>query len=261
METKNERKPRRGGKYAASGRKPRGQRQRRRLTRKELLLLAIPVLAVIAAAAITLLAVNHGSSYEFTLPGRQYYCGGNSPVAVGSRMQMDTEGNMTLIRDGQAAPVSLPIYLDGRSELVLSQDMVYYAPRSRFRKRALHFSHIAASNTGLSLTREGKTTRTERGFLYDGEDFYLFLENVVVEFNGYSLELPPLSYVEAIYGGDIMVFNSETKECFMDAAQDSCVAHTPAMDYEVALLADSMTTHDGRKELLVSRPDLMDPIA
>ena len=91
-------------------------------------------------------------------------------------------------------------------------------------------------------------------------DFYLFLEPMKLSFNGYSMDVPALSYVEAVYGGYMMVFNYETKEFFIELSDGSGTAQTPSGDYVISLLGDSMTLHDGSRQLLAIRPDLFDPI-
>ena len=83
---------------------------------------------------------------------------------------------------------------------------------------------------------------------------------MIVYFNGYKMELPALSYVEAVYGGYMMVFNYETKECFTELYDGSGTAQPPSGDYVLSLLGDSVTMRDGSKMLLATRPDLFDPI-
>ena len=109
------------------------------------------------------------------------------------------------------------------------------------------------------LSRE-KETAVDRGFLFDGEDFYLFLEPVVVKFNGYSLELPALSYVEARYNGDVMIFNAQDKSFLIESPKSVVTAGIPTGDYEISLLNDSMVLHDGMRVLLFTRADLLESI-
>ena len=74
------------------------------------------------------------------------------------------------------------------------------------------------------------------------------------------MELPALSYAEAVYGGYMMVYNYETKEFFIEMSDGTGTARVPSGDYEISLMGDSMTLYDGSKKLLATRPDLFDPI-
>lgn len=96
--------------------------------------------------------------------------------------------------------------------------------------------------------------------MFDGKDTYLFLEPMTVSVNGRTLQLPALSYVEAVYGGYVMVFNYETKDCFVELSDGSGTAQPPSGDYEISLLGDSMTMHDGSRSLLATEPSLFDPV-
>ena len=116
------------------------------------------------------------------------------------------------------------------------------------------------ANGTVTVQRERNSRVAESGFLYDGGDQYIFLEPMIVYFNGYKMELPALSYVEAVYGGYMMVFNYETKECFTELSDGSGTAQPPSGDYVLSLLGDSVTMRDGSKMLLATRPDLFDPI-
>lgn len=235
----------------------------RRLTWVERMILLAPVAAAVAAVVIINLFFNRKlMSYELKGSPCQYYGGSVYRMEEGAALLRTSEGK-TMVKDsgGRRTANDLPVYYEDRNELTLTQDMVYYAPRSGTHGRLGYFSEVYQfANGRVTVRRNGEELNLESGFLYNGKDLYIFLEPVILSFNGYEMTLPPLSYVEAVYTGNIMVFNYGTKEFFMEPPQGSVTARIETGDYEVSLLGDSMTDYGGRRTLLFGRPELLDPV-
>ena len=182
-------------------------------------------------------------------------------IESGAELRSGTDGTVFLKTGKQTTETTLPVYLENSRKVVLTSDMLYISPRIGGCSRAVHFSEVECkTNQMISVSRGGSKADTERGFLYDGEDFYLFLEPVTVNFNGYTMDLPALSYVEAVYGGYMMLFNYDTKEFFMELSDGTGSAQPASGDYVISLLGDSMTLNNGNKLLLANRPELFDPV-
>ncbi len=235
------------------------RRKKKKLSGKELSILLIPALAAAVAVAIAAATFNHGSTYTFEKEAVQYYGGSSAPVAAGTQLTVSGEGQSSLPQSEEGT--NLPIYLKDSPAIVLPSDMIYYTPRDGGYGRISCFSELECKSNGMiTVKRDGKSIQPSKGFLYDGEDFYVFLEPMTIAFNGYTMDVPALSYVEAIYGGHMMIFNYETKEFTIEQCDGSGTASSNAGDYTISLLGDSMTLYDGTKYLLVTRPDLFDPI-
>ena len=242
----------------------RGPNRWQRLSRKERLILLLPVVIVLGAVVTVNLLLNK-KLMTLTLVGQpcQYYGGSIYRMEEGSTLRRTEEGK-TLLRSGstERSANDLPIYYEDREEVTISQDMVYYAPRSGIHGKLGYFSHLSVDAGGrVTLERDGEKTVLERGFAFNGRDLYLFLEPVILSFNGYRMNLPALSYVEAVYTGDIMVFDYGSKEFLIEAPKGAVTARIETGDYEVSLLNDSMTNYEGKRTLLFSRPELLEPIA
>ena len=237
----------------------RGNLRNRKQT--QMLILLLSALAVILAVIVVIFTVDFGSSYSIKEAAYQYYGGNTSKIEAGAKLKRSGEEKTLLVQDGYSSEAILPVYLKKSPAIVLTTDMMYLAPRSGICERAVYFSEVKCDDNGtVTVTRNGKSQNPQQGFLYDGGDFYLFLEPMKLSFNGYSMDVPALSYVEAVYGGYMMVFNYETKEFFIELSDGSGTAQTPSGDYVISLLGDSMTLHDGSRQLLAIRPDLFDPI-
>lgn len=231
------------------------------LKRKELLILLLLALGVMLAVAVVLVTVDFGSSYQLQDDTYQYYGGNTANIESGAKLKRTGKGQTLLVQDGYSAETTLPVYLKDSPGIVLTTDMLYFAPRRGSYERVVYFSEVeCAANGTITVSRDGKTSNPQQGFLYDGKDFYLFLEPVSVSFNGYTMDLPALSYAEAVYGGYMMIFNYETKEFFIELSDGTGTAQPPSGDYVISLLGDSMTLHDDTRVLLATRPELFDPI-
>ncbi len=225
------------------------------------MILLIPVLAAVAAVAVVMLTVDKSTSYKLKNGASQYYGGSTAVIADGAALKRSSSGTTTLKQGNQSTETSLPIYLSDSRSVVFPDDMIYFVPRSSECYRLVYFSEVECQTNGTIVVRHEDASETaEPGFLYDGKDFYLFLEPMILSFNGYSMELPALSYAEAVYGGHIMVFNYETKETITESPEGSAEARTVAGDYAISLFGDSMTLYDGTKSLLATKPDLFDPL-
>lgn len=238
-----------------------GGKRWRHLTWRERLILLVPVAVAIAAVVTVNLLFNRQlMRYELTGEPCQYYGGSIYRMREGTTLLRTSEGK-TVVKDstGKHNANNLPIYYEDRSELTIAQDMIHYAPRSGTHGRLGYFSEVKQfSESRISVFRDGEELDLESGFLYDGGDLYIFLEPVILSFNGYRIVLPALSYVEAVYTGDIMVFNYASKEFLMEPPQGPVTARIETGDYEISLLNDSMTTYAGKRTLLFSRPELLD---
>lgn len=234
------------------------------LSLKEKIILIIPAAAAIIVVLAAVLLLDHSVTYTLDSAAMQYYANGTFPIAAKTELYQESD-DVFYMKTGRKQKQSLndlPIYYTDRTSAVLPRSMVYFAPRTNVRARVDFFSEILCSGNGtVWLIRDGKDSVLNPGFLYDGKDLYLFLEPVILHMNGYTLELPALSYVEAVYGGTVMVFNYTTKEQLMEPPQGDVTAEIAGGDYTISLLSDSMTLHDGTKSLLFTRPDLLEAAA
>ena len=232
-------------------------------SQKEKLILLIPAVAAIVVVLAVVLLLDRTVTYTVDSAASQYYANGTYPVAAETELCRETDGTFSMKTERKQTQDlnNLPIYYLDRRSTVLPRDMVYFAPRTNHKAQVECFSEVLCSENGaIHLIRDEKETLLNSGFLYDGQDLYLFLEPVVLHLNGYLLNLPALSYVEATYGGAVMVFNYETKEQLMEAPKGDVTVEIATGDYALSLLGDSMTLHDGTKSLLFTRPDLLEPV-
>lgn len=222
-------------------------------------LIPVAVLLLLCGAVLWYLKSVRGSDVDNG--SRIYYAGSKVDIPDNSSLEVSDDDKKTyLLHDGTESEISLPIYSGDDTEITLPVSMVYYAPRSGLKGRLTYFSKVWIEGAGGIAASHGNKERVlDPGFLFDGKDLYVFLEPVTLSLNGYTLQLPPLSYVEAVPNQNITVFNRETKEFVTESPSTPVIARDQFGNYSMSLLSDSMEVA-GAKKLLFSEPDLLDPI-
>lgn len=243
--------------------KKKSETQTRKRRPGELLVILLPAIAVVIVAVAVRVLIKNESTYTISDPAYQYYAGSAFPIQNQASLQTDADGSVVMNVNGEDQKVAdLPIYYESRRSILLPEAMVFYVPREDFYAQAERFTEVLCEENGtVHFIKGEKDNIVQNGFLFDGMDFYLFLEPVTLRFNGYTISLPALSYVEAIYSGDVMVFNYETRECFMESPTGDVLAEVVSGDYTISLLNDSITLYDGSKTLLFTRPELLNPVS
>ena len=238
------------------------RKRRRRLRFKDVLIILVPAVAVTVAVITLLGTVEKASDYQVEAPASQYYADSSFEVAEGSVLSKTDSGSVVAGKDGEKSTVSnLPIYYDDTAKMVLPRDMVYYDPRKCEYGRLNAFTEISLKGSTVTARTEDASTVLSGGFIYDGENLYIFLEPMILKYNSYEIALPALSYVEAEYGGLVMSFDYGAKECFYEAPKGTVSVYPEDnKDYTLSLINDSFVNYAGKKMLLFTRPDLLDPI-
>ncbi|MDR1329634.1 MAG: hypothetical protein LBK23_08550 [Oscillospiraceae bacterium] len=251
---KTEKKPRRkkGGKRLMKKRGPR---------RRGILTVVLPMLFIIIAAVAAVFFVQNARSYRFAGAASQFYAGGEYRIPADAVMRR-ADGASTIYYEGVTRDaVNLPIYRSDTRAVVLPQDMVYYDPRAGTAVRSDYFTELRYDENGfVTAVRGGASRGLSQGFLYDGRDTYLFLEPVTLRFNGYRIELSAMSFAEAIYDGQIMLYDRESGETTFEPPQSAVICESAAGDYTVSLLSDYLEKADGARTLLFTNPALLEPL-
>lgn len=239
------------------------EKKRIKLRKKDLLFIAIPVIAAIVAVIVVLSLVGKEDSYVPASSAKQYYAGNAYSFSNGTVFERDSEkGTVVDAGDGLKVQVGgLPVYMPDSGRIMLPDSAIYYNPRTGAFGCLPYFTELSMSNGGnVSAVRDGKSISLDAGFIYDGGNVYLFLEPVTVSFNNYSIELPALSYIEADYRGEVMLFNYSDKSFFSEASAGPVTAVAGNGDYTVSLYGDSYTGSDGSTYLLFTEAEVLDSL-
>jgi hypothetical protein len=240
----------------ARGKETRGTKPNRR---RRLSLVTLPMLFILIAAVAVTFFVRSARSYDFDEGASQFYAGGEYKIPGGAVMRRG-EGVSTIYYGGVTRDATnLPIYRSDENTVVLPQDMVYYDPRGGLVAKTDYFTELLYdANGSVTVVRGGASRRADLGFLYDGRDTYLFLEPVTVTLNGYRTELSAMSYAEAVYDGQVTLYDRESGTFTIEEPGGEVVCRAMAGDYTLSLLGDYFEKADGVRTLLFTKPELLD---
>ncbi len=232
--------------------------------RKSIVGIASLVCGVLVVISAAVWYVSNDNRYALDASAVQYYVGQEYPIDDGAvlvRSVIDDTTKTTLVTDsGDRTLTSLVIYQPSSESIVLTQDMVYYDPRSTVKAQVKALTEVVCTSTSITAYSGNDSATLSRGFLYDGKDYFVFLEEVVVSYNGYTKTLSPLSYIEAVYQNYIVIFDYETKECIYGDITTSVYVTTATNEYTVRLINDNVTYSNGNQALLFTQPDMLTSI-
>lgn len=235
-------------------------KKKKKLGKREVLLILIPAAAAVIAVIVASLFVRTASKQKTSRPGHQYYMNASTPVEGGTVIKKSEDGTATYIDTevGTVEIADLPIYYDDEERFMITEDMVYFDPRSGRFSRADRFTEFFMENGNLWASIGGVKKVVNGGFLYNGKDMYIFLEPVTVTADQFHQDIPAFSYVEAVYGDQVAVFDYEKKKTDLYSAGDDVPAK--AVDYTVNVVSDTVILPDGMRILLFNAPDQLKPL-
>ena len=236
-------------------------RKKKKFGKREAMLVIIPAAAALAAVVIASLFVKRASRQTTGEAGVQYYLDTENAVDAGLVIKKSDDGR-TLVEEGEHSVqlAELPIYFTDKAGFKITEDMIYYDPRDWKHLRADHFTDFTrGGGNGILAAYGGVEKPVNPGFLYNGKNMFIFLEPVEVRVEeNKSVPLSAFSYIEAVPGDTIILFDYDTKtsELFGTGGK----AEADAGDYTVQLLDDTLMLSDGTLRLLYASPDLQDPL-
>ncbi len=166
-----------------------------------------------------------------------------------------SDGNQTVTSGSDKMPMlDTPILYRGDTKLTLSRNMLLMVPSEGTKvTRINQFTTLTKGESLITYTLDNKSAVSYGGFLYDGEDTYIFLDDSVLTIGPLDIELPALSYARVQYNNTVEYHNSETDESDIYPLHDVEVT-LKTKDYELNLGKDVIYTNMG-EALLYSAVD------
>ncbi len=229
---------------------------------RDWLIVIIPTVLTLLVAIGILLFNREMMEFKIEKAAKQYYAGMPYDIPTGAKLLRNGEGKTGLSYNGNTKEMdSLPIYFDEEDLIVLPEDMIYNNPRQKTEKYMPYFSQVSKDENTFKAIRGGSSILLDMGFIYDGEDFYLFLEPIIITLNGKEYELSAFSYASAVYEDTVMLFDYETKTFLViEQAADEVIAKSVSEDYQISLLSDTLIFYDDTRALLVAQPSILEKI-
>ena len=155
---------------------------------------------------------------------------------------------------------SIPILYKNERKMTLPVNMLIMMPsQGTTVKRVNYFTTVKESNGIVTLQKDKKSADVFGGFLYDGEDTYVFLENTTLKIGVREIEMEPLSYAKVAYKQYIDYYNSEDGSHEWIIVDDIEVKAESESGYTIDLGKDVIDMGSG-EVLIYSAVDSLDVI-
>lgn len=239
-------------------RRPKNKKTSKKHSILEIAIVVIPSLILLIIVSMVVLITKKAENYYVSDTVAQYYANQEFKLSPPAFF-MNKKGEYYVHNEDLEYPIDpIPFYYKNKSVLVTTSDMVYFAPREDIVAKVNGLSEVNFENGNLSLIKNNHQKNMKPGFLFDGDNVYIFLEPVTLKFDGYSINLGKMSYVEANNSNEMMIYNHDNGEMFMKQPKTKVTAESANGEYTVSLLSDSMELSDGTMLLLFNRPDQLD---
>lgn len=220
----------------------------------------------IIVVALVILGVAAGIYFMLTIENFKtkedafYHVNGVSyEVSKDTKISNETEENKVIIHKEEdfdlETSFGVPLYYKERDAICLMRQMAFYKPDqgSQFMIGKLqHFTEVELSGNAFVIKRHDAVGSESSGFLYDGNDTYIFLEPATVTYKGKKVKLSPLSYAVVYYDQWMQLYDYETGEYILEmdmgeSAKAACKGEKP---FEILLGYDTVTY--GENEFLLN---------
>jgi hypothetical protein len=196
------------------------------------------------------------SAYKPKTEVHQYF--GGSELNYSSEAVFRDEKDSITVNDisGKMTIADTPLLYKGETKITLPCNMLLMVPsEGTALKRINYFTTVTESAGRITYTSGNKSAQSFGGFLYDGDDLYVFLEPTVLNIGTtYSVELPALSYVKVRYAQFVEYHNSATDEDKLVGINEVDVNAVVNDSYKINLSNDVIYTDMG-EALLYSAVD------
>ncbi len=125
------------------------------------------------------------------------------------RERFDINGNLTINHDGNISNLKInnkktklygePIYYSKAKKIIIPVNYSFVSYSNGVQKKVPYFTVLSEKYDDYYLTNKNLNYKANKGFLFDGSDYYIFINNCVVNFNGMSVKITPFSFVNYVY--------------------------------------------------------------
>ncbi len=143
---------------------------------------------------------------------------------------------------------SVPLYYNDKQQLILPQNMNYVNFYSAKQVKVPNFTKVYYKNNDYYFSINEKEEKIFNSFLYDGDDLYVFFNDVILEYDNFSIHLSPLSYVSYNYNKELFYYDYTNNE--MKSFENISNASVRYEGVKINLKSDSIECEDNNKILI-----------
>lgn len=225
---------------------------------------AAPVSILLMAAVVVLifLVIRFQRGVDSTtIRGGAYNYFGDTKVEYNGNVKLQYKDGAVTAKtaDGKEILDSTPLY-DGEGNGLLPRDYIWYDLTTGKIRRISHFAVFEMDGDMVTIKDGNKTAEDAKGFLFDGQDTYIFLESVVIVAGDEKVTVPALSYAVSRYGNSLQFYN------YKKDGGDSTVLWCGEEDQTASFMdgtvvnlgTDTMYLKNGTWQLLMGDPQVLD---
>jgi hypothetical protein len=223
------------------------------------------IFLVVAIAVLIVYFVMQMGTVSFREPLYRYDTGIRLDYEGTTHIQRDDE-EFFLKNSGRKEEIgNAPIYFPEEDKIFLTGQMVVIRPEeAKAPVRTGYFTAIEKSKeAGVFIAKiNDKKVEIKKGFLFDGQDVYVFLEPMTVEWDEQSIELPAFSCAMVYYNQRLEIYpmGHEEEIAIEQTGEMTVTATAKSGAYSVDLSKDILKSQ-GNELLLFTQPSLLDFIS
>lgn len=236
----------------------------RKWNKKEKIITAAVIAALAGSLAAALIYISHKDIVVIKEPVFFSYLGEEFDYQGKTTLKWDKNQmymqNDTI--DGSLAPGGTPLYMEDRESLIVTSMMSYTNPDTNYMRRLSYFGKVYYEKGMCLLSVDGrKKLEVNGGYLFDGNNTWIFLEPTTVTVGSQKIVLEPMSYI-TVKNKDYFYYYSagDKKSVFTDWTGDDITATDEEATWTLNLSRDLLTTADGKIQMLIPNPEVLDVI-
>lgn len=183
---------------------------------KKIYIIQFAVGGVLLLVLMVLLVVYKGGlqSYEPKEETVQYIAGEELKRSENAVYSIKDDAIIVKDGEGENSLDAVPIIHKNESRKVtLTENMMYSDPKfGDGGSRLNYFTNISIEDGLMVIEKDGKNAIVAGGYLFNGKDTYIFLEDVTLRAGANKEVIPALSVLTVRYRDEIELYNSKTQK-------------------------------------------------
>lgn len=144
---------------------------------------------------------------------------------------------------------SEPIYYKDKKKLILSNDMSLIFTKENYIQKKVNKFTVINYDGSYRLISKNLDYPINDGFLFDGNDMYIFLNETTIKIGDHEIVLSPFSYARYNYNHELLLYNyDDDKIMYFESIDENVLASGD--NYIVNLGIDAIIYKDGQKLLM-----------
>lgn len=233
--------------------------------RKKELILTLAVVAALVAAIITAIVyLSNKDSLVIKDPVFFSQMGVENSFSGKTRLSYeDKEMYLSSVGgSGRIALMNVPVYLEHKDQLILTQVMSYTNPDTNLIRKINYFATVNKQGDICTLSVDGKKNYDVKGgYLFDGKNTYIFLEPMGVRVGEDTIQLDALSYITVVNRNYLFYYSAGDDSSGYSAFDiQNIVASNMRNSYKLDLCYDLLLPSNGMTQMLIPNPEILDLI-